>query len=460
MSRSSALAVVAALTTPVVGLVVLLASPSIDVRWDHQPSHFWLVLGAAVVAATLGWAVGTSARRRSDGRLFLVSMSFIASAAFLGLHALATPGVLLDGSNAGFVVAVPVGLLVAAGFALWSSLPLDGTPARWVVEHAVLLRAVLFAVIGLWAAASLAELPPLDDPSPAESGSPLMLAFGIPTAAGFALAAWRYRTLSRARRAILLVAVAAAWVLLAETAVAVSITDSWHASWWLWHVLMVVAFAAIAFAASRMPDNERFSDLYLDDVAAGTREISVLFADLQGFTKFSEDNSPEVVRSMLNTYLEAVLPSVRAAGGRLDRFIGDAVMVTFNVSVDQPDHAVRAASAALEFQRTAGEVAAEHPHWPRFRAGVNTGPASVGVLGDVAERDYTVLGDTVNVASHIEGLAPVGAVAISDATRRAVAGAVVSSLGTVTLKTRQESMEIWQLDAIGPAEEVADRQRS
>ncbi|HXA11093.1 MAG TPA: hypothetical protein VNW93_02675, partial [Mycobacterium sp.] len=71
------------LVAPVIGLVVLLALPSIDGHWRHDPSHFWIVIGAAVLAAALGWSVGTSARRRSDARLVLVSMSFVAAAAFL-----------------------------------------------------------------------------------------------------------------------------------------------------------------------------------------------------------------------------------------------------------------------------------------------------------------------------------------------------------------------------------------
>jgi class 3 adenylate cyclase len=260
--------------------------------------------------------------------------------------------------------------------------------------------------------------------------------------------AWRYLVIAHDRRAVLLLAVAAAWVLLGEAAVAVAITQNWRASWWMWHLLMVAAFAAIATASARMPADERFSDLYLDDVAAGTREITVFFADLKGFTRFSEENTPEEVRVMLNTYLEAVLPSVRASGGRLDRFIGDAVMVTFNVSVDQPDHALRAARAALAFQDAAQQVSARHPEWPRFRAGVNTGTAVAGVVGDSRERGYTVLGDAVNVAAHIEALAPVGSVVISDATYRKLPGPRVTALGTVTLKTRSEPLEVWRLDAL------------
>ncbi|MGI8793380.1 MAG: adenylate/guanylate cyclase domain-containing protein, partial [Acidimicrobiales bacterium] len=253
MSRSESVAMTVALASPVVGLALLISAPSIDGHWDHQPSHFWIVLGAALVAGAVGWSVGVSARRRADARLALVSMSFMTAAAFLGLHALATPRVLLDRSNAGFVVAVPVGLVGAAAFALWSAVPLEGDRARWVSSHISQLRALLAGTAAVWACWSLAELPPLDDPTPIESGSPTMVVFGAPAAIGFAIAAWRYLVLARQRRARLLVAVAGAWVLLAEAAVAVAITESWRASWWLWHGLMVAAFGAIATGAARMP---------------------------------------------------------------------------------------------------------------------------------------------------------------------------------------------------------------
>src|SRR5258705_13377239 len=132
MTRVSAIALGVALATPVAGLALLLTEPSIDEHWQNQPSHFWIVLGAAATAAALGWSVGTSARRRADARLVLVSMSFVASAAFLGLHALATPGVLISHPNIGFLLVLPIGLMIAAGFALWSAIPLEGARARWV----------------------------------------------------------------------------------------------------------------------------------------------------------------------------------------------------------------------------------------------------------------------------------------------------------------------------------------
>lgn len=457
MTTPVIVALVVALATPVVGLAVLVSTPSVDHHVDHEPSHFWLVLGAGAIAAALGWSVGVSARRRSDGRLFVVSMAFVASAAFLGLHALATPGVLLPQSNTGFNVAVPVGLVVAGALAAWSAAPLDGRRSRWIVEHATPVRAVLLALVVVWALVSLAELPPLHDPAVVATGSGPRIVLGVAATVAFTAAAWRYVVLARARRSVLLIAIAAAWVLLAESAAAASLTENWRISWWIWHVLMVAAFGAIAVAAARAPEHERFSDLYLDEVAGGTREISVVFADLQGFTSFSEANEPDEVRAMLNTYFEAVLPEVRAEGGHVDAFIGDAVMVTFNVATTQPDHAERAVRAAVGLQRAAGAVVERHPEWPRFRAGVNTGTASVGVVGDGGRRGYTVLGDTVNIASHIESQAPVGAVAITDATRRAVAGVHVSPLGTVSLKTRTEPLAIWLVEGFEPVPLTSDR---
>lgn len=436
------------LVAPIVGLVVLLAAPSTDAQWEHHPSHFWLVLGTAALAAVLGWSVGTSARRRADARLFLVSLSFVTAAAFLGLHALATPGVLLSTSNVGFLVATPAGLLLASVLALWSSLPLDGSRARWVMGHATALRAVLVLLIVGWGAWSLASIPPLDATSLPGPGSMLRVSLAVPGLVLFATAAVRYLDLARQRNSLLLVAMAAAWILLAEAEAAVASSRNWHASWWEWHLLMLVAFGVIALAARRLPETERFSELYLDEVAGGTREVSVLFADLVGFTAYSEAHSPSEVQAMLNTHLEAVLPAVRAEEGRVDRFIGDAVMVTFNVVADQPDHAERAVRAALGLQRAASRVAGDHPDWPRFRAGVNTGPAVVGVVGDEGERDYTVLGDTVNVAARLEALAPPGGVTISEGTRRALTGATVTSLGAVALKGRADPVEVWRLDAI------------
>ena len=164
---------------------------------------------------------------------------------------------------------------------------------------------------------------------------------------------------------------------------------------------------------------ERFSDLYLEATAAGKREVSVVFADLAGFTAFSDGRDPREVSAMLNAYFEAAIPAVvRHHGGDIDQLIGDAMMATFNTRGDQPDHAQRAAAAALDVQRETAALAAAHPDWPRFRIGVNTGEALVGVLGAGEGRSYTVVGDTVNVATRLQAAAPIGGVAVGAATLR------------------------------------------
>ena len=97
-------------------------------------------------------------------------------------------------------------------------------------------------------------------------------------------------------------------------------------------------------------------------------------------------------------------------------FVGDQIFAIFNKRGDQPDHALRAARAALELQRRAETIRVDHPEWPRFRAGINTGPVLAGVVGDRGHRIHGVFGDTVNLGARLEGQAPPGGVVIGGAT--------------------------------------------
>ena len=127
---------VVVVVSPLLVLLLLLARPAIDRSWENHPAHFWLVLGAAALATALGWTVSVAARRRRDARLLLISLAFIASSGFFALHALATPGVLLAGPNAGFELATPVGLVIAGMFAAASAIELRPAQARLVVRSA------------------------------------------------------------------------------------------------------------------------------------------------------------------------------------------------------------------------------------------------------------------------------------------------------------------------------------
>ena len=440
-SRSGALpALVLAVLLPLAGLALLVGRPRLDLRWEHHPAHFWLVLATAGVSAVLAWATGEAAARRGDARLSHVSLAFLSSAGFLGLHALATPGVLLEASNVGFAVATPVGVALGSLFALRSTRDVAGEAAVAEVALARRLRLGLLAVMVLWGAVSLAGLPPLDGPPTTTERLPLLVA--VPGVALYGLAAWRYAARWRARREGVLLAVVTAYLLLAEALVAMVLARSWQLSWWEWHLLLLAAFALVAVGARRSWREERFAALYLDDTAAGRRETSVLFADLQGFTTFSEQQAPEEVTAMLNDYFAVAVPAVLGHGGEVDRIVGDALMVTFNTHGDQPDHAERAVRAGLALQRATQEVAGRHPGWPRFRVGVNTGPATVSVLGAHGGRTHTVIGDTVNTASRIESRAPAGGVAVGPATLAALPPtARTRSLGALTLKGKADAVE-------------------
>src|SRR5262245_47492560 len=137
------------LLLPLLGLWLLLGDPATDLEWHDPVSHFWLVVWVALVNVGLGGWMSIAARRRADARLFLVALAFLVSAAFLLLHGLATPGVLLNHANLGFDLAQPAGLAVAAVLAVASSLRLRGNRLHGAWQ--VVLLALLAVLVGGWA---------------------------------------------------------------------------------------------------------------------------------------------------------------------------------------------------------------------------------------------------------------------------------------------------------------------
>jgi class 3 adenylate cyclase len=439
----------AAAVVPAVLWVVMLAKPAADERWESHPAHFWLVLAAALASVGLGYAVLVAARRRRDARLFLVSLAFVASASFLGLHALATPGVLL-GKNAGFELASPVGLVVAAVFAATSSLEFSPRAAERVLRAAPVLLGALATLVVAWAVVSLAKFPPLADPLAAEQLDGWQIGLAVAGVVLYAAAAGGYLALYLRRGARFALAVAFAFGLLAEAMVVIAWARNWRISWWEWHLLMLTAFVVIAAIARSEWHEERFSALYLDRTLAGARDVSVLLADLSGFTAFSERREPGDIATMLNTYFETIVPLLEASGGEVHQIVGDEVMAIFNKQGDTPDHPDRAALAALRLQAEAARIAAAHPEWPRFRTGVNSGDVVAAVVGGPSgHRKHGVVGDTVNLAARLEAAAQPGAVVIGEATyRRLVAGAVVERMPPLQAKGKREPVDAYLLLAL------------
>jgi len=410
-----------ALALPLALVMLLRLAPQIDERWEVDPVHFWLVLAAGVLNAGLALSISEAGRRRRDARLLLIGLAFVTSAGFLGLHALATPGIFLEKGNAGFVLATPIGLVVAGAFAAASAVEYRLPTALRIVARSRLLVGVALGAMVVWAIFSIAELPPLQDAvTPDQVEAPL----GIVAMLGVVLygyAALAYFQVWQRRRSRLAFVIAFAFALLAEALIVsiASLPTSWHLSWWEWHALMVISFFTIAAAAQREWFEERFSGIYLDETAAGERDVTVVFADLSGFTPFSEANGPQAVHAMLTAYFGELAPMiVDEFDGEVQDFVGDQIFAIFNKRGDQPDHAVRGARAALELQRRAELV--RQPDWPRFRCGVNTGPIVAGVVGARGHRIHGVFGDTVNLGSRLEGQAPPGGVVIGAATRQAL----------------------------------------
>ena len=180
-----------AITLPLVGLAMLLGRPEMDLEWEHHPSHFWLVLSTALVSVVLAYVTNVAAGRFRDARLVLISFAFLSAAGFLGLHALATPGVLLEQPNAGFAVATPLGLGLAAIFAAASTSSIAGPGGPIVLRARPLILAGLLGLMVVWGILSLARLPPLDGPPPVTEGVGALTILGIVAVVLYAFAAWR-----------------------------------------------------------------------------------------------------------------------------------------------------------------------------------------------------------------------------------------------------------------------------
>jgi class 3 adenylate cyclase len=630
------------LALPIAGLWLLLTTPGADLLWQHHAAHFWLVATVAAVNVAIGAVMSRAAHRRADGRLYLVSLVFLATAGFLLAHALATPGVLIGHPNAGFDMAMTVGLVIGSVLAVLSTSRFVAGAVRWRLGLGLGLAVVLVA----WVLVSMLDLPPLDRQTQVRDVEGPMVWVSLASVALYAIAAIRFYVQYRRAPSVVLISVVTAFALLAEAMVAVTLADKWRLSWWEWHLILTFAFLFVGYSAyvqyrregsatglfdglavshtvrrvreryeaaleelvSALQSSERgerperlaarmaerfdltekqaavldraaaalvterdvsarlgalvavgeqarvaageeeflraaaaavkdsfgsvhirvppaprsdgdgsalplsvkgrlagevlipdggppelraalanqlsiglenarlygelstlFRQYLSPDVAAALLadpgqaalggevvDVTAVFADLRGFTAFSEAVEPAAIVEMLNRYYAVAVPCILDNGGTIIQFVGDALLALFNAPARQDDHEARAVRAALAMQEAVRRVAQDHPDWPRFRVGANTGPALVGNIGSESIRGFNAMGDAVNVAARLQTIAQPGQVVIGGTTRDALGDRARTVLiGDLDVAGRRQTVRAYIVESLR-----TDRQNS
>lgn len=182
------------------------------------------------------------------------------------------------------------------------------------------------------------------------------------------------------------------------------------------------------------------------------RVVTVLFADVVGFTRLSEQLPPETIVAVLNEYFTFASELVHRHGGMVDKFIGDCVMAVWGVPHSKPDDAQRAVAAAEALRRW---IDIGNRRWKQkygvevqLAMGLHTGQAIAGNVGSEKRMDYTVIGDTVNVAARLEASAAPGQILVSEATRRAMGdGVALDALGERSLRGRSQTTMVYEVRA-------------
>lgn len=182
---------------------------------------------------------------------------------------------------------------------------------------------------------------------------------------------------------------------------------------------------------------------------AENRELTVMFCDMRGFTRLSEQMAPAELQAFLNDVFSRLTTIIRAHRGTVDKYMGDCVMAFWGAPVATPDHAALAVQAALEMAAAVREVNAQYQASGRpgvsVGIGLNTGVMSVGDMGSAARRSYTVVGDAVNLASRLEGLSGQFGVEIlaSDATRQRAPDFLWQQIDHVRVKGKAQAVAIF-----------------
>jgi class 3 adenylate cyclase/tetratricopeptide (TPR) repeat protein len=202
---------------------------------------------------------------------------------------------------------------------------------------------------------------------------------------------------------------------------------------------------------STLPDGARFCPACGHEVAPAAAEerrvVTVVFADLVGYTALSEHLDPERVKRLIDASFERLIADITAFGGRVDKVLGDGILALFGAPVAHEDDADRAIRAALQMHESLARFVDEQPDLDRplrLRIGVNTGEVVVGNVSGTAE--YTAMGDVVNVASRLQSLAEPGGILIGDATESLASEEILREpVDTLDVRGREQQVRVWRV---------------
>ena len=210
------------------------------------------------------------------------------------------------------------------------------------------------------------------------------------------------------------------------------------------------ALASVRMVVRRYLPPELVAALSADphrlDLGGEVAEVTVMFADLGGYSTYAESRAPSEVVALLNRYFAAALPAILDEGGTPVQLPGDAVFAIFGAPTPRADHAARACRVARGILARTAHLAVPPTGGPRFSIGINSGPALVGNIGSDEYRNFTAIGDTTNVASRLQNLAGPGEIVIGPETARLLGGSLeLTPLGSVTVKGRAGLVDAFRI---------------
>jgi adenylate cyclase len=194
----------------------------------------------------------------------------------------------------------------------------------------------------------------------------------------------------------------------------------------------------------------------------GTRRmVTVLYADLRGFATISDEVKPEVVLQTVNQYMELALHAISGQAGTVSKPMGDALIAIWNAPLDQADHCARGLNAAVQIRRDILEFQKSHQEQEKFSVGIGlaTGWAVMGNISALGKVEYTLVGDTVNVAARISAFANNNQILADTATtQQPQDNIVVRELSPVRVRGRKEPLPVWEVRETNPIIIIQDEE--